>query len=104
MKKIFVTLCFTGLATVTFAQGLINGANSGTTLLRTNSVAIGGTAGTALSAQVGGKFYYALLINNSTVTTVDSSLQGLTEAGWSDTLFRGTNSALVGRVNSGNTT
>jgi len=103
MKKLITTLCLSALATAGFAQGLINGGNGGTTLFRTNSVATGGAAGTATIAGTGGNFYYALFVNASTVTTVDSSLQGLAAAGWSDTSYRGTNSALAGRVASGQT-
>jgi len=48
-------------------------------------------------------FFYELLVNQSTVTTIDSSLQGLAGAGWSDALFQGTNTVQAGRVSSGNT-
>jgi len=102
MKKILTTLCLGALATVAFGQGLLTGNNSPTTLFRTNSIAVGGSANTAVSAQVG-PYYYEVLVNQSTVTTVDSSLQGLTAAGWSDTQYHGTNVFTAGRVASGQT-
>src|SRR5258707_11909535 len=105
MKKLIVTISLAAFATGAIAQGLIAGANTATTDFLTNSVAIGGTSGNAVAAQLGGNFYYELLVNQSTVTTVNSSLQNLLAAGWSDTQYAGTNSTTLisGRVHSGQT-
>jgi hypothetical protein len=102
MKKLITTLCLGALASAAFAQGTVNFANGGTTIISTNSVGLGGTAGQADSTA--GAYNYALFIAPSTVTTIDSSLQGLLGGPWTftgNTATNGTVAALRGRLNGG---
>jgi hypothetical protein len=77
--------------------------NGTTTTFRTNSVGIGGAAGNANST-AGGPFVYAVLTAPSTVNSVDSSLQGLLSAPWSDTGLQGANTGIAGRESGAGTT
>ncbi len=103
MKKLVATLCLSALATAAFAQGTVIIANGTGTLFKTNSTALsGGTSGNASAYNASGvNFHYEVLTAPSTVTTVDSSLQGLLSAPWSDTGAGGTNTTFAsgGRVN-----
>jgi len=103
MKKVVVTLCLLGTAAAVFAQGSVTVANTTTTLFRTNSVGIGAAAGSAQSAN-GGPYIYEVLTAPSTVNTVDSSLQGLLSAPWSDTTLKANNTGIAGRMSSASTT
>jgi hypothetical protein len=85
MKKLVATLSLAALTTGAFAQGFVSIANGGgATAISTNS---GGVSG--LTVNVASAFYYDVLVNSSTVTTIDASLQGLTAAGWSDSGITG---------------
>jgi hypothetical protein len=100
MKKLVATLALSAIAVGAFAQGQVNGSNGSSTAFRTNSTALsGGSAGNTTVAGTGGVFY-ELFTANSTVTTIDSSLQGLFSGTWTDTGYTGTSSALGGRVTS----
>ena len=106
MKKLAVTLSLLAVAAGAFAQGSVTVANTTTTLFRTNAVGTpsqGGTAGSALSA-TGPGYFYEVLTAPSTVTTVDSSLQALLSAPWSDTGLHPVNTGLAGRMSSASTT
>src|ERR1051325_3267986 len=96
MKKLAVTLSLLAIAAGAFAQGSVNPNNGLNTQFRTNSTGIGGGAGLALSAS-GGPYFYEVLTAPSSVTTVDSSLQGLLSGPWSDTGLLATNTATAGR-------
>jgi hypothetical protein len=98
MKKLVATLSLAALATGVYAQGTIDIHNNTAQAFRTNTVAIGGAAGSATAASGGGNWYYEVLTAPSTVTTLDTSLQGLLTAPWSDTGVSGTNGALAGRM------
>jgi len=100
MKKVVATLALTAFAAGAFAQGLINGGNTAGTLFRTNAVAAGSTSGSATLTGAGGGVFYELFTAASTVTTIDSSLQGLFSGAWTDTGFTGGSSALAGRASS----
>jgi len=93
MKKLAATLCLSALAVAAFAQGTVNPANTAGTQFRTNSTAFGGTTGN--TAVTLGGFYYEVLTAPSSVTTVDSSLQGLLLAPWSDTGLLATNTSFA---------
>ena len=102
MRKLVGTIGIAAFATGAFAQGIVFGGNNIATVFLTNSVGIGGTTGFAIATQLQGNFFYELLVNQSTVTTVDSSLQNLLAAGWSDTQFSGTNIGPIGgRISGG---
>ena len=102
MKKLVATLLLNISATALLAQGTINFANSPTTQIQTNTLGIGGAQGNTAPTLNG--FRYEVLTAPSTVTSVDSSLQGLLSAPWSDTGVSGTNTTLAtgGRLNGGN--
>jgi hypothetical protein len=89
-------------ATEAWAQGYVTLANAGgATAIYTNMF-----GNTGLTARTASSFYYDVLINASTVTTINSSLQGLTAAGWSDSGITGVNDARVlgaGKITSVNT-
>jgi len=99
MKKIAVTLCLTAIASAALAQGTVNPANTAGTTFRTNAIATGGTSGNTAAAA--GGFLYEVLTAPSSVTTVDSSLQGLLSGPWSDTALKATNTTFAsgGRMN-----
>jgi len=102
MKKIAVTLSLLAVAAGAYAQGLVGVANGTSTQFRTNSTAIGGTAGLALSAS-GPGYFYEVLSAPSTVTTIDSSLQALFQSGtpWVDSGLTASNTTFAGRENAG---
>jgi len=89
MKKLVVTFSLVALATAVYAQGTVDFLNSTTTRVQTNSVGMGGTAGTTALAANG--FYYALLTAPSSVTSA-SGLDLLTPT-WTFTGNYGTNTA-----------
>ena len=100
MKKFLFVCAVNAVAAGVFAQGTVISANGPGTLFRTNSLADFGTAGNI--APTPGGFYFEVLTAPSTVTSVDSSLQGLLSAPWSDTGLRMTNATTIltgGRVN-----
>jgi len=95
MKKLVATLSLAALTTGAFAQGFVSIANGGgSTAMNTNSTATGGSAGN--TSKTAGAFYYDVLVNASTVNTIDSSLQALTAAGWSDANVTGVNNTGLG--------
>jgi hypothetical protein len=49
-----------------------------------------------LTSKVAGAFYYDVLVNASTVTSIDASLQGVLAAGWSDANLTGGNNTGLG--------
>lgn len=100
MKKLLVTIGLAAVAAGAFAQGTVNPANSTTTKINTNAPAnnIGTTPGVGNTSGAAQGFYYEVLTAPSTVTTVDSSLQGLLSGPWSDTSMQLTNTAVVGRL------
>jgi hypothetical protein len=57
MKKLAAILCLSALATGAFAQGIINYANSGQTLISTST----GTQTSVMPNSTAGTFYFALL-------------------------------------------
>ncbi len=83
-----------------YGQGTVAPANTVTTLMRTNAIAFG--LGSGNTSPAGGGFVYEVLTAPSTVTSVDSSLQQLFSAPWSDTGVRMTNTTLAsgGRLSS----
>src|SRR5262245_25166307 len=87
MKKLVATLSLAALATGAFAQGFVQINNTTASLaVSTSANGVLTKTGTAASS-----FYYDVLINASTVTTINSSLQGLVAAGWSDSGITGVN-------------
>jgi len=102
MKKLVATLSLAALATGAFAQGFVTIANNGgVTAVNTMTQGVLAKTGTAASS-----FYYDVLINASTVTTIDASLQGLAAAGWSDsglTAVNGTGALGAGKMTAVNT-
>src|SRR2546430_14800775 len=98
MKRLAVTLCLSAVAVGAFAQGTVNFVNTSTTLFRTNSTGIGGTAGS--TANVGGQFYYAVFTAPSTVTSANAS--DLLTSTWTFDGIYGTNIAAAGRLSGGN--
>jgi len=93
MKKLAVTLSLAALATGAWAQGFVSISDS-TANVSTNGAAAG--LGTGLTSRTAGAYMYDTLFNASTVTTIDSSLQGLASAGWSDAGFTGVNNSGIG--------
>jgi hypothetical protein len=93
MKKLAVTLSLAALATGAWAQGFVTINNSSFSIV-TNGAAAG--LGTGVTSKTAGAFLYDTLVNSSTVTTIDASLQGLTAAGWSDTGITGVNNTGIG--------
>jgi len=96
MKKLVATLSLAALATGAWAQGFVTIQNTAAnTAMSTNTVALGvnyspGANGTAgLTVNNNTAYFYDVLVNASTVTTIDSSLQGLVAAGWSDSGLTG---------------
>ena len=89
MKIFTITLSLVAaLATGAWAQGFVSIAN---TLAATAIYTSGFFGVTNKTGTVASSYYYDVLINASTVTTIDSSLQGLTAAGWSDSSITGVN-------------
>jgi hypothetical protein len=84
MKTFIITLSLVAaLATRAWAQGYVS--------ITALPVVIVGGGVTNKTGTAASSFYYDVLINSSTVTTIDSSLQGLTAAGWSDSGITGVN-------------
>jgi hypothetical protein len=106
MKKLVATLSLAALTTGAWAQGFVSvAANGGAQTINTNTVALGGTSGATVNTA--SAYYYDVLINSSTITTIDSSLQGLTASGWSDTGITGYQpgglATSKGKITAGNT-
>ena len=97
MKKLVATLSLAALTTGAFAQGFISIANSTLPIMIQT-----GTNAPVKTGTVASSYYYDVLINASTVTTIDSSLQGLTAAGWSDSGITGVNG--IGALGAGKIT
>jgi hypothetical protein len=94
MKKLAVTLCLSAFAVSAFAQGTVNYLNSPTTLVSTNGLAAGRTAG-ATSPSAGGQYYYALFIAPTTITS--ATVGDLSTAAWTFTgLYANTTAATTG--------
>src|SRR5690349_4512999 len=92
----FLTFCLPLLSIFffesrTFAQGTVNFLNTSTTPVRTNATALGGSAGNTAASP--GGFYYALCTAQSTVVTLDASLQDLLTPTWTFTGIYATNTA-----------
>jgi len=106
MKRIVLTALMGTLAAgAAFAQGTITMGNNATTPFQTNAVATGGTSGSYTASS--GLYDFELLTAASTVTTIDSSLQGLlggTNSSWSDTGAGAVSAGLAGRISSSATT
>jgi hypothetical protein len=102
MKKIIATLALGAFAGGAFAQGTVAPGNTAGTPFQTNSIAMGGTSGTYVGSA--GLFDFEVLTAPSTVTTVDSSLQGLLTSTWSDTGILGVSASFAGRMGSTNGT
>ena len=96
MKKVAAILCLAMWALTAFTQGTINFQNIPTALISTNAVAIGGTLGNTAPSSSGSLYYYALFTANSSVTTIDYSLQGLLTTTWTFTGLYATNTAGTG--------
>ena len=96
-KHILILLILLSAVRVSVGQGTVLSGNSPSTLFQTND-AFFGTSGNI--APVAGAFYFEVLTAPSTVTSVDSSLQGLLSAPWSDTGLQLTNTTLAsgGRI------
>lgn len=107
MKRLISTLCLSGLAAAAFAQGTVNFSNGSNTSIHTNALAVsGGTTGnTSSSTAAPGGYLFEVLTANSTVTSVDSSLQGLLSSTWSDTGLIGSNTTFAtgGRIGASGT-
>lgn len=103
MKKLAATLCLTALASAAFAQGTINFGNIATALISTNATASAGTMGNTPPSTSGNPYYYAVFTANSTVTTVDTSLQQLLTTTWTFDGVYATNTAATagGRLSGG---
>jgi len=99
MKKLAATLCLAAMATGAFAQGTVNFSNPIGQNISTNASAISG--GTGATANAAGGFYYGLFLAPSTVTTIDSSLQGLLTPTWTFANIYATNTATAGRLSGG---
>jgi hypothetical protein len=97
MKQIFLLLGASGLVAQIYGQGLVTFANTGTTLVYTNSASFGGTRG--LTAPLPGSFIFALFTAPSTVTTVTA--QDLLSRTWTFTGLYATNTAQAGRFKGG---
>jgi hypothetical protein len=98
MKKLVATLSLAALTTGAFAQGFISIANSTLPIMTQTGTNAPVKTGTAASG-----YYYDVLFNASTVTTIDSSLQGLAAAGWSDAnlvAVNGTGALGAGKITS----
>jgi hypothetical protein len=102
MKKLIATLSLAALATGAFAQGFVTIANGGgSTAMYTVS---GGVSN--LTSKTASAYYYDVLVNASTVTTIDASLQGVLASGWSDAGLTGGNNTGLGtggKITAGNT-
>jgi hypothetical protein len=99
MKKLAATLCLAALATGAFAQGTVNFSNPIGQNISTNGTYSGG--GIGITANAANGFYYGLFIAPSTVSTIDSSLQGLFTPTWTFTGVLATNTASAGRLAGG---
>jgi hypothetical protein len=97
MKKLLITLGLAAVAAGAFAQGTVNPANTAGTLFHTNAPVnnAGVIPGVGNTGPALGGFYYEVLTAPSSVTTVDSSLQGLLSGPWSDTGLRLTNTTFA---------
>ena len=93
---VFLVLAF---CTGARAQGTVNVNNTATTRFLTNAILYGGSSGSTLSAA--GPWYFEVMTAPSTVTSVDTSLQQLLGAPWSDTGIEMTNTPLAGRETGG---
>lgn len=102
MKKLLTITLTAALAVSAFAQGKVSMNNLSSTLISTNAVGAGGTAGATGTAAQG--FYYGLLAAASTVTTVDANAQNLLTPTWTFTGAYATNIAAGGRETSGTQT
>lgn len=98
MKKLAATLCLSAIAVGAFAQGTVNFVNTSTTLFRTNSTGLGGTAGSTINSA--GQFYYAVFTAPSTVTSATGA--DLLTSTWTYTGLYATNIAAAGRMTGGN--
>jgi hypothetical protein len=95
MKRQLVAAFLSVLSVSVYGQGFVSLANpGGATAIYTNMVGVGGTNG--LTSKAASGFFYDVLFNSSTVTTIDSSLQNLTAAGWSDSGITGVNNTGLG--------
>jgi len=99
MKMLFIIFCVSIIATTAFGQGEVSFINSSATLVRTNAIGAGGTAGPTATNR--GGFYYAVFTAPPTVTSL-SPLDLLTPT-WTFTGLYGTNLAFStgGRLNGG---
>ena len=96
-KSLLIVIGLSATVTCAVAQsGSITLFNSAVTTFHTNTIALGGASGNALTP--GGVLYYELLTAPSTVTTIDGSLQNLFSSTWSDTGISATNGGLPGRM------
>jgi hypothetical protein len=89
MKTLIITLGLVAASAMeAWSQGYVtlSDASAATIFYTLGPGGVTNATGTTASS-----FYYDVLINASTVTTIDSSLQGLTAAGWSDSGITGVN-------------
>ena len=94
MKRILLSICIlAGINAAALGQGSVGVANTPTTLFRTNTGVIFGSAISSM-----GPWYYEVLTAPSTVTSVDASLQQLLSAPWSDTGVMASNTGIAGRM------
>jgi len=100
MKKLIATFACSALVAGAYAQGIVTFANTATSTFQTESNGVvANTPGTVANL---GTFDYELLTANSTVSSVDQSLQGLLNTNiWTDTTLMGTNTTSAGRMNGG---
>jgi hypothetical protein len=89
MKKTVFALCFLSAPILARSQGTVDFANGTYSAVRTNTTAVGGSAGRT-SPSVGG-FDYALLTGPSTVTSLSASAQELLSPDWTFTGIYATN-------------
>jgi len=96
MKRLISSLTFVGISASLLGQGTVNFQNTSGTVVRTNAMAVGGTAGNVasyVSANSGPIFYYALFTAPSGVTTVNAA--DLLGGTWSFTGIYATNTMVL---------